>query len=270
MFRKSTVTFYADESAEGLPEIYPAYKNFPEWFVKSNTKSKCPFAPLMNLRNIGAKDYLDMGASPYQLTKVTTVKHCPGIVDYLKTGYIMPAWSDLIFRKINGKIHCTSSVESPEFEFNVHKPNQFSGMDKDQSPMMDVFNKVSSPWWIKTTPGTSVLITHPYWERNSIFTSVSAIVHPDVVPIHLKWFFEFNLKLKESPEIYDEKEQIILKGTPLALIIPFKREKFKHETKFLDKSNIGRIHRHNYYNSTSWFSDSLYESFRKKLGNLYK
>lgn len=270
MFNKNIITFYADEDAEGLSEIYPAYKHFPEWFVKSNIKSKCPFAPLMNLRGIGAKSHLDRGVSPYQITKVTTVKHCPGIVDYLKTGYIMPAWSDLIFRNINGDMHCEPSVQSPEFEYGLHRPNQYSGMDDQQKPLMNLFNKISSPWWVKTTPGTSLLITHPYWERNSTFTSVSAIVHPDIIPIHLKWFFEFNLRIKDSPEIYNESDQVILKGTPLALLIPFKREKFKHETIFLDKSKMSKIHRHNYYNSMSWFSESFYENFRRTLGNLYK
>ena len=143
-------------------------------------------------------------------------------------------------------------------------------MDDQQKPEMNLFNKITSPWWVKTTPGTSLLIMYPYWERNSQFTSVSAIVHPDIIPIHLKWFFEFNSRIKDSPEIYSEKDQVILKGTPLALLIPFKRENFKHETVFLEKSKMTKIHTDNYYNSMSWFSESLYENFRRKLSNFYK
>jgi hypothetical protein len=268
--KKNIITFFADEMTEGLPQPYPAYSHFPEWFVKSSKKSKCPFAPLMNLRSKTTKHPLQTGQNPYQITKDSTVQHCPGIVDYLKTGYIIPAWTDMVLRLINGEMHLESVVNFKDIDFNIHRQHQFQGMSFEQMPVMNSFNKVASPWWIKTTPGTSVLITHPYWNRNKTFTSVSAVVHPDSHPIHMKWFFEFNSPLKDSPEIYDQEFQVIKKGTPLMLIIPFKREKFTHECVFLNERDHARLHRDSAYGSVSWFSESPYALFRKKLGNLFR
>jgi hypothetical protein len=270
-FKKTyNIKFISSDLAEGLPQPYPSYKHFPEWFVKSNTRSKCPFAPLMKLRSLNPKASLDTSKSPYTITKVTTVKHCPGIVDYLKTGYVLPAWSDMILRQINSEMVYESAVSTPEMHYGLHRPNQYEGMSYDQRPEMGMFHKVSSPWYIKTDPGVSVLITDPYWERNKNFTSVSAIVHPDVTPIHLKWFFELNKPIKDTAEIYDENIQIIKKDTPLLLVIPFKREKFDYSCEYLDFQQMSKLHKENLYGSITWFSESLYERFRRTLGNLYK
>ena len=269
MFRKSEkVTFYASEDAYGLPQPYPAYKQFPEWFGKSNIKSKCPFAPLMNLRKLVPD--IEVNSNPYNLVKVTTIKHCPGIVDSLKTGYILPAWSDMCFRRINGMMKFESAVASPELDYGLHRYHQFSGMSEEQRPEMGLFNKLATPWYIKTSPGTSVFITHPYWERNKTFTSVTAVIHTDVNPLHLKWFFEFNQPIKDSPELYDMELQMIKKDTPLMLIIPFKRQKYEYDCELLSHEKMSKVVRDSHYNTVSWVSQSPYERFRRILGNLYR
>lgn len=268
--RHNTIKFLATESAYGLPEPYPAYKHFPEWFVKSNTRSKCPFAPLMSLRPIAGRSVQDQSKNPYSLTKVTTVKHCPGIVDYLRTGYILPAWTDMVFRNINGEMLFETAYQVPELHYGLHRAPQYQGMSYDQRPLMGAFQKVTSPWYIKTSPGVSVLITDPYWERNKNFTSVSAIVHPDVTPLHMKWFFEFNKQIKDTSEIYDKDLQLIKKGTPLALMIPFKREKFNHVCEYLNEHEMSKLHNENKFGSFAWFSETIYEKFRRDLGNLYR
>jgi hypothetical protein len=275
MFKnKNIIKFYASDQAEGLAPIYPAYKKFPEWFVESKPqsfgKSKCPFAPIMNFRPLGMRSSMSAGENPYSLIKDSTVQNCPGIVDYLKTGYILPAWSDMSFRMINGEMKFDGALETPELHYSIHRFNQFKGMTHNQKPEMGLFHKVSSPWWIKTSPGVSVLITNPYWGRNKSFTSVSAVVHPDVTPIHLKWFFEFNHSIEDSPEIYDQTKQVVLKDTPLMLIIPFKRNSFHHEINFLSPNELNNLHRDNYYGSISWFTDTVYSKFRKTFNNFYK
>jgi hypothetical protein len=272
--RKNIIEFCASDQAKGIPEIYPAYKKFPDWFLKSKKpssgKSKCPFAPIMNLNPLGNRSAISAGENPYSLIKDSTVHHCPGIVDYLKTGYVLPAWTDMCFRIINGEMRFEAALETPEINYSVHRFNQFQGMSYEQKPKMGMFHKVSSPWWIKTSPGVSVLITDPYWNRNKNFTSVSAVVHPDITPIHLKWFFEFNYAIQDSPEIYDQKKQVVLKDTPLMLIIPFKRTSFNHEINYLSEQKLSEIHRDNYYGSISWFTDTIYNKFRKRLNNFYK
>lgn len=272
--KKNTIKFLATEKAYGLPEPYPAYKHFPEWFVKSNRKkerSKCPFAPLMNLRPVNGKSFSDYQMqNQYALTKDTTVKHCPGIVDYLKTGYIFPAWTDMCLRFINGEMVFETAYDVPDLHYGLHKSQQYEGMSYSQRPEMGMFHKVSSPWYIKTSPGVSIMILDPYWERNKNFTSVSAIVHSDITPIHMKWFFELNKPIKDSPEIYDEKLQVIKSGTPLALIVPFKREKFSHEIEYLNELDTLKLKNENKYGSFQWFTETVYDKFRKSMGILYR
>lgn len=301
MFRKKNlITFYASELYEGnLDPIYPAYKHFPEWYGKSRKKSKCPFASFFekpednileieNTQDLNLSDLSDiinnfhqktrqqisnspkLISNPQKLMRDTTIVNCPGVTDFLKTGYILPAWSDMSFRKYNSEIIFNSSNNFPDVHHGVHIFDQYKGMSPNQVPLTKGFHKVSTPWILKTSPGISVIITHPYWSRNKTFTSVSAVVHPDSSPIYLKWFFEFNQELPDTPEVVDIDQQIIKRGTPLMLLIPFKREKINHEVKYLSLNKMEKMYRNSTSNTFSWISDTLYNKARKQIGNLYK
>jgi hypothetical protein len=267
--RKNTISFFTESKFDHLEKIYPSYQNFPEWFSKSNkkTNSKCPFVKVSNkISNVP----MFGGPNPLSLIKETGVTNCPGIVDYLKTGYILPAWCDFSFRKIQNRVIFDASYPIPQVQYAIHDKDHYLGMDENQLPKMGGFNKVASPWWIKTSPGTSVMILDPFWNRNKNFTSVSAIVHPDIVPINLKWFFEFNKSLEDNPDIYDPDLQLIKKGTPLLLMVPFKRNKFVHKFEYVSGIEMEKLSRSSTYNTLSWISETVYNKFRKTIGNLYK
>lgn len=269
--KKNKVTFIANEANKYLPHPYPAYKEFPEWFIKSNPKSsKCPFMSLMQLNKLNGNFSPSPSNELIRLVKNSTVKNCPGIVDYLKTGYILPAWSDMVIRNIKGKMIIDAALKVSEMHYGIHSKSQFIGMEESQLPEMSVFHKMDSPWWIRTSPGVSVLITNPYWNRNKMFTSVSAVVHPDKAPIQLKWFFELNKTIENNTEIYDEGSQVIKKDTPLALIIPFKRESFEHSLQYLDDAKFDLMKREDECFSFSWFTDSMYDKFRKSFNIWYR
>jgi hypothetical protein len=123
---------------------------------------------------------------------------------------------------------------------------------------------------ITTSPGVSVLITHPYWSRNKTFTSVSAVVHPDKTPIQLKWFFEFHKDLPDTPDIVDMDQQIIKKRTPLILLIPFKRSKINHQIKYHNSEDMEKLYRKASSDTVSWISRTFYDRMRKQIGNLYR
>jgi len=300
MFRKKNIiTFYANEMYDGnLDRIYPAYKHFPQWYGKSKKTSKCPFASffqektndldfeenskieLSNLseiiNNFHQKSRQQIFSSsklisnPQKLMRDTTVVNCPGITDFLKTGYVIPAWSDMSFRKHENQVIFNSSDQFPDVHHGVHIFDQYKGMDEIQLPLVGGFHKVSTPWMMKTSPGVSVIITHPYWSRNKSFTSVSAVVHPDKTPVQLKWFFEFNQELPNTPDIVDMNQQIIKRGTPLILLIPFKRERISHEFSYLSSKDMEKMYRNATSKTLSWISDTLYNKARKQIGNLYK
>jgi len=298
MFRKNNViTFYTNKVYENnLDPIYPSYKHFPEWYGKSKKNSKCPFASFFNDQsssdlNINFEQPSDIFnlldqihkserekisksnkliSNPTQLMRDTTVVNCPGITDFLKTGYILPAWTDMSFRKYNSEIIFNMADNFPNIHHGVHVSDQYKGMDESQLPLSVGFHKVTTPWIVKTSPGISLIITHPYWSRNKTFTTVSAVVHSDKAPLDLKWFFEFNQELPDTPNIVNIEHQIIKRGTPLILLIPFKREKFKHKIEYLSLENMNNMYRNATSSTVSWISDTWYNKVRKQIGNLYK
>jgi len=298
MFRKKNIiTFYANEIYEGnLDPVYPSYKHFPQWYGKSKKKSKCPFASFFGgespeIPNVDIQQPLDLNkllgdfhqterekivrsnkliSNPQKLMRDTTVVNCPGITDFLKTGYIVPAWTDMSFRKYNGQIMFNSSDHFPDVHHGVHISDQYRGMKESELPLSGGFHKVSTPWIIKTSPGISVIITHPYWSRSTSFTSVSAVVHPDIAPVYLKWFFEFTQQLPDTPEIVNMDQQIIKRGTPLILLIPFKRDKIDHKIEYLSPENMQKMYRNVTSATVSWISDTWYNKARRQIGNLYK
>lgn len=298
MFRKKNlITFYTSEIYEGnLEPIYPAYKNFPEWYGKSKKTSKCPFASFFNNETVSTptinpQQPVDISkllnefhkseqekilksnkliSNPRVLMRDTTIVNCPGITDFLKTGYIVPAWTDMAFRKYKNQIIFNTADNFPDVHHGVHVSDQYKGMDDSELPLSGGFHKVSTPWIIKTSPGISLLITHPYWSRNKTFTSVSAVVHSDESPLVLKWFFELNQELPDTPDVVNMEQQIIKRGTPLILLIPFKREKINHKIEYLKPENIQKLYRNTTSSTVSWISDTWYNKARKQIGNLYK
>lgn len=296
---RNIITFHANEKYSGnLEEIYPAYKHFPQWFGSS--KKKCPFASFFSQEEYEPNIPLNMGdnvsfndlgsiinqfhsqtkeeilgsktliKNPQKLMRDTSVVNCPGIVDFLKTGYVIPSWCDMSFRKYKNEIIFNMSDNYSEITHGVHVPDQYSGMNENQQPVAGGFHKVCTPWMMTTSPGVSVLVTHPYWSRNKSFTSVSAVVHPDKTPIQLKWFFEFNKELPDTPDIVDMNQQIITRGTPLILLIPFKRAKMEYQIKYNNDNEMEKLYRKASSDTVSWISKTFYDKMRKQIGNLYR
>jgi hypothetical protein len=249
---KNFVEFYCDKKFEGcIPEPQINYKNIPEWYSNTSMikRSKCPLKFLHN----------------NQVQKNTNVKGCPGITDFLTYGYTIPAWTNFLIRSVNNQFYINWENNS-DIEYTFHEKTQFEGMNEHQVPVYDGFHKILSPWRIKTSPGISCLVTHPYWNRESRFTTVSAIMHPDVCPMFIKWFFEWNYNLSEE---INYEFQTIRRGHPLIYILPFRREKYKLEIKYQNSDKFVNINNQIIYRSQDWFNETPYNKLRKSIGKLF-
>lgn len=255
------VEFFVEKKYEGLiPEPYSSFKKTPEWYKKTDNinRSKCPFFNgVENIQNI---------------LKKTNIKSCPAINDCLNTGYIIPAWTNFLFREVDGNLYINWEHGFASEYAAHHKDLHFNGMDDKESPEYNVFNKLGSPWFIKTSPGISCLITHPFWDREKRFTTVSGVVHTDVSPIELKWFFEINLKLNDHIDVKDMTEGIVVsKGTPIIQIIPFVRKEFNSNVRYVDSDFYrSEMMEKSTYTLRDWFNKSPYNNFRESLGKLFK
>lgn len=160
-----------------------------------------------------------------------TMKKCPPLMDAMGIGYIIPMWQEFELIPNQGSysykagiMAITSPYENRRDLLSYQFPQQYQGSPLDE---YQVF-KISTPWIIKTPPGTSVLIIPPVLGTDSPFEVIPAVIDTDEYHVS----FGFTCKIK-----YQDQPITILPGTPIAQIIPFTRESWKHsltETSAID------------------------------------
>lgn len=168
-----------------------------------------------------------------------TIKKCIPFLDALTIGYIITTPIDY-FIKI--------SEEKEEIKFDLkydeNVPDVFrhaigiSNHDNKQVPegvrnqyrTVDAIMKWINAWTIKTPPGYSCVFTNPF-NRNLPFRIIDGVVDTDQynLPIHFPFYWT---------QDYSIKETLLPKGTPLALVIPFKREDWKMK---IEKGSIDNV-----------------------------
>ena len=255
------VNFYCDEKYQNrVPEPIESSKSFPKWF------SELPLVP---------KKYTTNGNDIHSLKvdeSLMNVKKCSGITDFLKTGYLIPAWADFVFREdTDGSLYVNWAENYyNETCYNGHGESQYSTMPN--KPLYGHFGKVYTPWVIKTDPGVSCLITHPVWHNNKSFTTTTAVFHTDVSPLQIPWFFEWNYKIKTKMDVenLDIKNQVVSKGEPIILIIPFYRKKFSSEISYVSEKNFENMCKsQKHLTHDAIVSKCPYTNFKKNLGKLF-
>ena len=169
----------------------PAIKNIPDWY--KNTPEYF---------NDGGKKMADDLNTPH------TIKKCIPVFDAISAGYIVYSPVD---------VQVTREGGLPYYRWPSQDAIGFHPVE--QAPLHPNKNKYPYPKWtnhwaIRTKPGYSVLVTQPL-HRESVFTILPGIVDTDKYYAPINFPFILN-----DPEW----EGLIPAGTPIAQIIPFKRE----------------------------------------------
>lgn len=189
------------------PKPIPAGKIVPDWFkqAKKYGMGNCPIHTLDNGNN----------------TTNLTVKQCVPFLDTLTAGYFILSWCDIFVKTLpeenDVQFKWTTQMEVP---INTHDKSQIQTMPIADNLVGGIAFKFNTPWFIETPPGYSVLITHPwnrFEERWEIFTG---IIDTDSYQGQINF-----------PFIWKDKhfEGTIPAGTPIAQVIPFKREDWEME-----------------------------------------
>jgi len=174
----------------GVKEVPEWYKNTPEYSTDQGKKIIQP------------------GNTPH------TIKKCIPVFDAITAGYIFYSQVD---------VQVSQGSDGLPF-FNWPSQNAIASHPISQAPLHPLKNEAPYPKWqnpyaITTPPGYSVFFTQPM-HRESIFTILDGIVDTDTYKAPVNFPFVLN----------DVKwEGIIPAGTPIAQVIPFKRESWKHE-----------------------------------------
>ena len=186
----------------GLPDGTnpgPASKNIPDWYK--------------NLESYAGGEKKPDGNGGV----TTTIKKCMPVFDAITGGYILYTHTDVFVSQKREEI---DGPTYPFYEWVGLEPITFHPLfqapthpNSDSLP----YPKWMNPWSIKTPKGYSCLFVQPL-HRESIFTILPGIVDTDNYTAPVNFPFVLN-----DPKF----EGLIPAGTPMAQVIPFKRDKWK-------------------------------------------
>jgi hypothetical protein len=171
-------------------EYYPkaAGKDIPKWY--KNTES-----------------YIQGVKSPDTLT----VKKCIPVFDSMSLGYLIYSPAKVVVSQVNG----LPWYEWEDYDLISFHPNEQAKRHPDSNSFP--YPKWNNGWSITTQEGYSCLFTTPMHHKIP-FKIFDAVVDTDTFNIPVRFPFTLN-----DPNW----EGIIEAGTPIAQVIPFKREDYE-------------------------------------------
>jgi hypothetical protein len=148
-------------------------------------------------------------------TEPGTVKVCPAFPDLFSAAYIVPLWCDLIFDYNNGEPRARTSAPDL-FSVSFHSDGQFLNHAPSSVRASTVaVMKLQSPWYVRTSPGYSVLQLPAFYEFDPRVTVMMGAIRSDV-----------HHEINQQMMVHHRGSFVLERGTPIAMYIPFKREKF--------------------------------------------
>jgi hypothetical protein len=142
-----------------------------------------------------------------------TIKRCIPVFDAITAGYIIESPADVFVSIKDGK----QWFEWSDFGLIQFHPIEQAPEHPDKKPFS--YPKWSNPWALTTPKGYSTLFVQPF-HRESVFTILPGIVDTDQYTAAVNFPFVIN-----DPAF----EGLIPKGTPIAQVIPFKRDSWTME-----------------------------------------
>lgn len=188
------ITFTNTTGAE-LEQPKPASRLVPDWY--KNTES-----------------YIQGEKKPDGAGNTNaTIKRCMPVFDAIVAGYIIESPADIFVSiKNDGQWFEWSDFELISFHPIAQAPGH-----PDRKPFP--YPKWRNPWSITTPKGYSTLFVQPF-HRESVFTILPGIVDTDQYTAPVNFPFVIN-----DPSF----EGLIPKGTPIAQVIPLKRDSWTME-----------------------------------------
>lgn len=197
-FNQNKIVF-TDTIQSNLELPQPASKSIPDWYK--------------NMDSYMNKEKKPVGAGKTD----STIKKCIPVFDAITAGYIIKTPADIwvSIKDIDG-------IKSQYFEwanFGLIEFHPIEQAPEHPSKKPYSYPKFMNPWSIKTPKGYSVLFVQPF-HRESVFTILEGIVDTDTYTAPVNFPMVIN-----DPNF----EGLIPKGTPIAQVIPFKREEWQME-----------------------------------------
>jgi hypothetical protein len=203
---------------------YPSVKKLPNWFLNMDPYENIPGYP-----NDGKLHFRGRTAN-------ATFKKCVPLLDGLGSGYIIPLWADVQVEQVDG---------FPEIYWKTND-NVFSlhGLSSREIPAPVGYDQIVYKYnncWIPQTPkGYSSLVISPLGYNDLAFKAIPAIVDTDSSTLELV----FPMWIKTG------FEGIVEKGTPIAQIIPFKRDDWTSTFDYYENGEYANVIEEKNFRST--------------------
>lgn len=187
------IIFHTDYEIQPEYHPQPASKHIPDWYKKIESYIS-PDSKTGGMGNAGG-----------------TIKKCMPVFDAITAGYLLFTPADIYVSQVEGRPH----YEWPSLNLLQFHPIQ----QASNHPLNNGFDypKWMNPWVIQTPKGYSTLFTQPFHHK-SIFTILTGIVDTDIYTNAVNFPFVLNDPLFTG---------LIPAGTPMAQVIPIKRDNWK-------------------------------------------
>lgn len=217
--RKIVFTNYSEVPKEYLPK--PASQFIPDWYKKLEGWLGKPHRMI-----------------PEQSMVPLTIKKCIPVFDSITAGYIIVSPVDVQVSQVDGGAYFNWSANNM-IEFH---PVEQAPEHPQRNGMLS-YPKWINPFGIKTPKGYSTLFVQPF-HRDSPFTILPGVVDTDTYRAPVNFPFVLN-----DPNW----EGMIPAGTPIAQVIPFKRDSWKmeygKEKEKKDIFDIQKLHKSKFFHA---------------------
>ena len=195
MFRKKPVFQYESAVETYQNVIEPARKFVPDWYKK---------IPKWNNNQVFSPEHKGFN---------NTIKQCVPFLQSFTTGYMITLAFDIYVTEIDGQPCITWQFNNPDYVPSVRSVAEHK--DLVPSGHYEVEFTWRAPVAYGVSPGYSFFLTHPINRYDLPFTTMSGFIDGGFV-----------MKAGGNVPFYIKKgfEGIIPQGTPIAQIIPFRRE----------------------------------------------
>lgn len=202
---------YSENTSAYADMPQPASKFVPDWYRKQRG-------------TINDAETLPKGYS------TATVKKCMPVFDLMTAGYMLTMPCDVYLDSTDPE-KLSWSVPAPlkQFQadmFSFHDKQQYDEYPIDKETKHQTLFRVMPFWYVQTEPGYSTIFINPIHRDTYPLTAIPAFVDSDnfITEGHLSFIVDKGFK------------GVIKRGTPIAQIIPIKRESWESEVVSVDDS----------------------------------
>lgn len=220
------IKFSATESRYvACPHPVPASKIVPEWYKKLPRGRD-------GVKDISNTWFIDPDQG---LVPAHTIKECIPVRDYITSGYVIPLWADVVIKQDENRDYLYW-LDKNTMKIDSHPYSQVSGCPVTSEVKKDsAILKFISPWQVETPPGYSCMFYTPRYNSSPVE------ILPAIVDTDKCHTVNFPFIVKNIP---NGNELRLNRGEPVVQVLPFKRETWTSEVKYItDDRWIGRVWR---------------------------